>query len=79
MIYAKGIAVGIVTGLLAPVVVVVALSVIGFGFAATGGGGIAGLSVGLVELTVLFVMVVGFSIGFGWTLLRARAKDRKAI
>jgi hypothetical protein len=79
MMYGKAVVVGIVTALLAPVVVVVALSVVGVGVAATGGGGIAGVSIGLVTPIVSSVLVGGFSIGFGWTLWRARAKARRAL
>jgi hypothetical protein len=84
MLYVKATAVGIVTGVLAPVAVVIVMSIVGFlyavagdGIAVTGGGGgIAGVSIGLVPLMVLFIGAIGFSIGFGWTLLRARAKAR---
>jgi hypothetical protein len=84
MLYVKATAVGIVTGVLAPVAGVIVMSIVGFlyavaggGIAVTGGGGgIAGVSIGLVPSMVLFIAAIGFSIGFGWTLSRARAKAR---
>jgi hypothetical protein len=74
---AKPVAVGVAAGLLVPVVVLVALAVAGFGVAATGGGGIARLSVGLIAPITISLFVVGFSIGFGWMLRRSRLTSRR--
>jgi hypothetical protein len=78
--YAKATAVGVVTGLLVPVVVVLVIVVALTGVAATGGGGIAGVSAGVAEaLLPMFVLLVavGFIAGFTWTLRRARRHDRR--
>jgi hypothetical protein len=74
--YAKATAVGIITGLLTPVVTVAGAVMLLFGIAATGGGGIAGVSgdlAGTLAVPVLALLVAtGFIAGFGWTLRRAR-------
>jgi hypothetical protein len=74
--YAKATAVGAIAGLLTPVVVVGIIMVAFTGIAATGGGGIAGVSAGIAEsllfLTPLLLAVAGFVAGFAWTLRRAR-------
>jgi hypothetical protein len=45
-----------------------------FGFASSDSG-----SMSIMIDLVLFILAVGFSSGFGWTLIRARAKARKAM
>ena len=62
MTYAKATAVGIVAGVLAPILVVVILALLGVGVAATGGGGIAGSFDIKVDGTS---MTWGFSAGNG--------------
>ena len=78
-LYAKAAAIGVTTGLLAAVIV--GSVVVGFGgVAATGGGGIAGVSVGIAEavLLSLFILVaVGFVAGFTWTIRRARRRANR--
>src|SRR5262245_42082603 len=85
MLYAKAFAVGVVTGVLAPVVVAVAsflvfvLSTFSGGFSVSGAGGIAGGSISFLIDTspkpILIQMAVGFAIGFLFTLWRAMVKS----
>jgi hypothetical protein len=82
MVYARAFAVGVVTGVLA-LIVAGAASIVWFlmtaffgGLAATGGGGIGGISVGIAfpmnisPKPILMQMAVGFAIGFLFTLWR---------
>jgi hypothetical protein len=64
-----------VTALLFLVVAVGVMWLRLYGVASTGSGG----SFSIMNDLVLFILAVGFSIGFGWTLIRARSKARKAI
>ena len=75
--YVKATAVGVVTGLLLPVVFVAAVMSLMYGRAATGGGGIAGVSIGVVELLMLLLVAGGFIAGFIWTLRGAKRHDRR--
>ena len=62
MLYVKATAIGVVTGLLAPMIVLASM----------------GGSVSIMVDVALTLFAVGFSIGFGWTLWRARTKAQKA-
>jgi hypothetical protein len=86
MVFAKAFAVGILSGLLAPVVVGVALLVAALvtlffgGFAVTGGGAV-GIGVDFYttpgwQEQLLKVIGVGFAIGFLFTLWRAFIKHQ---
>ena len=66
MLYVNATAVGVVTGLLAPVIVLAIMSVVFVG------------SVSIMVDAAVILVAVGFSIGFGWTLWRARTKAQKA-
>jgi hypothetical protein len=72
MIYPKAIAVGIVTAFLLLIVAVGVMWLRIYGFASTGSGSMS-VALGLV----MFIVAVGFSIGFGSTLIQARAKPRR--
>jgi hypothetical protein len=74
-LYAKAIAIGTITGLLTPVVVVGVIIVAFPGVAATGGG-IAGAPVGSAAVLLLLLVAGGFVAGFAWTLRRARRHDQ---
>jgi hypothetical protein len=79
--YVKATAVGIITGLLTPVAIAAGAVAFLFGMAATGGGGVAGVSgdlAGTLAVPVLVLLVAtGFIAGFAWTLRRARRHDRR--
>jgi hypothetical protein len=69
--FAKAIAIGTITALLIPVVVVGVMIVAFTGVAVTGGG-IAGVSVDIAAVLLLLLVAGGFAAGFAWTLRRAR-------
>ena len=78
-LYARATAIGVVTGLLTAVILGGSVLVFG-GVAATGGGGIAGVSIGLAEavLTTFLVLVAaGFVAGFTWTIWKARRRTSR--
>ena len=75
-LYAKATAIGVLTGLLAPVMVGT-VALVFAGAAATGGGGIAGVSAGIAEAvlpTLLLLVAAGFVAGFTWTIRKARRR-----
>jgi hypothetical protein len=75
--YAKAMAVGTITGLLMPVLVIGVIIVAFTGVAVTDGGGIAGLSIGSGALLLSSLLIAGgFAAGFAWTLRRARRQGR---
>ena len=76
MLVIKSFGMGVITGVVAIVlylVVVVLMPVVAGLLQSSGGGGMVGFSIS-IELGVL-VAVVGFLLGFGWTLLRGWVGD----
>ena len=74
-LYAKATAIGVVTGLLVPPIIVGIGMLVFAGVAATGGGGIARVSAGIAEAvppTLLLLVAAGFVAGFAWTIRKAR-------
>jgi hypothetical protein len=77
VIYAKAIAHGIVTGLMAPVVLIALLAWAGVDSGALGGAAlIPGTLVSRADVVLPVVVVLGFAVGFARTLWRARAKTQ---
>jgi hypothetical protein len=74
MVYAKAVAVGVMTGLLTSVVVV-AVGMLPMLTAARDVEGIQSFYVVLRPMFV-FVVILGFGIGFGWTMWKARPTTR---
>jgi len=78
-LYAKATMTGVIAALMASIVLVGGTVVFG-GVAATGGGGIAGVSIGLAEaaLSMVFALaVIGFVAGFTWTVRRERRRTNR--
>lgn len=76
--YLKAVIVGVVTGLLAAVLYVVGrlfLLLVG-SMAFSGSGGIGAVSVGSGSATL--VLLIGFIVGFAWTIKRSRQRQSTA-
>lgn len=75
MVYAKAVAVGVVTGLLRSVVVVAAGMLPMMAATRDVAGRTQGFYVVLRPMFV-FVPALGFALGFGWTMRKARASAK---
>ena len=67
-IYLKGIALGLLTGLIAVVLLAAAL------LRLSGGEGVAAASVVIDSFSMLVAAVFGFALGFWWVLHRSRRR-----
>jgi len=73
-VYAKAAIAGLIAGLLTSIVVPLVSSIIMFGRAVTGGGGIVGAEIVLWPFGPLFF--AGFLVAFAWTVVREKRRRR---
>ncbi len=78
MTYLKAIIVGVATALLAAVLLVVGMFVLPawLSMAFSGSGGIGAVSVGSGATALVLVLIVGFALGFFWTLRRRKRRGK---
>ncbi len=76
MTYLKAIVVGVATALLATVLLFVGMFVLPawLSMAFSGSGGIGAVSIG--SISVALVLIVGFAVGFFWTIRRRKRRGR---